>query len=55
MIDKLLGHTQVQTITRNGHLAADPANPAANRISANIAAVTDALLRRPADAFLLRR
>jgi integrase len=39
MIRKLLGHTQVQTTARYAHLAADPVKAAAERVSANIAAL----------------
>ena len=37
MIGKLLGHTQVQTIARYAHLAADPVKAAADAVSAEIA------------------
>ena len=40
MIDKLLGHTQVQTTARYAHLAADPVKSAAD-------AVASSLSRRP--------
>lgn len=41
MIDKLLGHTQVQTTARHPHLANDPDKSAANRIASRIAEVAD--------------
>lgn len=37
MIGKLLGHSQVQTTARYAHLADDPVQGAANRVSANLA------------------
>ena len=39
MIGKLLGHSKVQTTARYAHLAADPVQSAANRISSRIVEV----------------
>lgn len=36
MIGKLLGHTQVQTTARHAHLARDPMQTAASRITESI-------------------
>ena len=37
----LLGHTQVQTMARYAHLAADPVKAAAERVTSNIAFILD--------------
>ena len=39
MIGMLLGHTQVQTTARYGHLAKDPVKSAVNRIASRIVEV----------------
>lgn len=39
MIGKLLSHTQVQTMARYAHLAADPVKDAAGQVASNIAAL----------------
>ncbi|MCC7166685.1 MAG: tyrosine-type recombinase/integrase [Rhodospirillales bacterium] len=50
MIGKLLGHTQVQTTARYAHLADDPAQAAAARVSGSIAALLKGATVTPDDS-----
>lgn len=47
MIEKLFGHTQVQTTARYAHLAADPIKQAATKISDRLALALLAALDQP--------